>query len=143
MFYLKHNILLDKKINGENKITVKGIIMVGIDIESSTRFEHYLDEGLKRLFTENEIKYAKEYEDYLQHLTGFFCVKEAFIKALDTDIDYLQIEVLHTETGKPYINQTSYIKKILRQKNIESVDVSISHCKQFSTAVVQANEWQD
>lgn len=118
--------------------------MIGIDIESVTRFEHYLPEGLNRLFTENEMKYAKEYEDYLQHLTGFFCVKEAFVKALDADdVDYLQIEILHTETGKPYINQTPYIKKILKQKNVESVDVSISHCKQFSTAVVQANEWQD
>ncbi len=117
--------------------------MIGIDLESTTRFEHYLDEGLKRLFTPNEIKYAKEYENYLEHLTGFFCVKEAFVKALDADVDYLQIEVLHTETGKPYINETAYIKKVLKQKNIENIDVSISHCKQFSMAVVQANEWQD
>lgn len=111
--------------------------MIGVDIENITRFEHMTEEGLNRLFTKNELEYAKTYENYLEHLTGFFCVKEAFNKALDEDISYLQIEVLHKESGKPYIKITSYLRKILREKFVENIDVSIAHCKQFSTAVVQ------
>lgn len=111
--------------------------MIGIDLENTSRFEHLTDEGIKRIFTENEIKYAKEYENFLEHLTGFFCVKEAFVKAIDESIDYLQIEVLHKETGKPYINETHFIRRLMREKFLNKIDVSISHCKQFSTAVVE------
>ena len=110
--------------------------MVGIDLESTTRFEHLTDEGLKRFFTDNEIAYAKQYENWLEHLTGFYCVKEAFVKALDCEINYINIEVLHKETGKPYINETREIRKIMREKFLNVIDVSISHCKEFSTAVV-------
>ena len=48
-----------------------------------------------------------------------------------------QIEILHKESGKPYINITPYLRKILREKFVEDIDVSISHCKQYSMAVVQ------
>lgn len=115
--------------------------MVGIDLESTTRFEHLTDEGLKRYFTDNEIAYAKQYENWLEHLTGFYCVKEAFVKALDCEINYINIEVLHKETGKPYINETREIRKIMRENFLNVIDVSISHCKEFSTAVVTV-EWQ-
>lgn len=111
--------------------------MIGIDLENVARFEHLTDDGLKRIFTENEIKYAKEFENYLEHLTGFFCAKEAFVKALDCEINYINIEILHKETGKPYVNETHYIRKIMREKFLNKIDVSISHCKQFSTAVVE------
>ncbi len=111
--------------------------MIGVDLENNSRFEHYSEQGLTRIFTEAELKYAREFENWQEHLTGFFCVKEAFVKVVDEDIDYLQIEVLHKETGKPYINLTPYLKRIFRQKAVQDVDVSISHCKQFSTAVVE------
>ena len=112
--------------------------MIGVDIENLSRFEHLTEEGLQRIFTKNEIEYAKSFENHLEHLTGFYCAKEAFIKAIDEDnVDYIQIEILHKESGKPYINMTPYLRKILREKFVEDIDVSISHCKQYSMAVVQ------
>lgn len=111
--------------------------MVGVDFEELSRFEHLTEDGLKSIFTDNELKYAKEFENFLEHLTGFFCVKEAFVKAIDESVAYKQIEVLHKDSGKPYINITSYLKKILRAKGLEIVDVSISHCKQNSVAIVE------
>ena len=111
--------------------------MVGIDIEKIDRFEHWTLEGYKRIFTENEIQYASQYENKLEHFCGFFCVKEAFVKALDEDgVSYSQIEVLHTETGKPYINVTPYIQSILREHFKSRVEISISHCREYATAVV-------
>ena len=90
--------------------------MLGIDIERIDRFEHWNEEGFKRIFSKNEIEYANKFENNLEHFCGFYCVKEAFVKALDDDgIAFTEIEVLHTESGKPYLNITPYIKSILKE----------------------------
>ena len=106
--------------------------MIGI-----SRFENWTDEGYKRIFSEKEIEYANQFENKLEHLCGFYCVKEAFVKALDDDgIAFNEIEVLHLESGKPYINQTRYINSILREHFKSRIELSISHCKEYATAVV-------
>ena len=111
--------------------------MVGIDIEKINRFENWTEEGFKRIFSVKEIEYANSFENNLEHFCGFYCVKEAFVKALDDDaIAFNEIEVLHTESGKPYINQTRYINSILREHFKSRVEISISHCKEYATAVV-------
>ena len=113
--------------------------MIGIDMEKISRFENFTDEGLKRIFSEKEIEYANQFENNLEHFCGFFCVKEAFVKALDdTAIYYNQIEVLHNENGKPYINRTRYINQILKEHFCSTLEISISHCKEYATAVVLA-----
>lgn len=111
--------------------------MIGIDIEKISRFENWTLDGFKRIFSESEIEYASQFENNLEHLCGFYCVKEAFVKALDdTGIHFTQIEVLHNENGKPYINQTKYINQILKEHFKSKVEISISHCKEYATAVV-------
>lgn len=111
--------------------------MIGIDIEKIDRFEHWTMEGYKRIFTDKEIKYVEPFENKLEHYCGFFCVKEAFVKALgDDSICYSSIEVLHDENGKPFINKTEYINSILREHFKSRVEISISHCKEYATAVV-------
>ena len=112
-------------------------IMIGIDIEKINRFEEWTLEGFKRIFSEKEIEYCNQFENKLEHFCGFYCVKEAFVKALDDDgIAFNEIEVLHLESGKPYINQTRYINSILREHFKSRIEISISHCKEYATAVV-------
>ncbi len=111
--------------------------MIGIDIERIDRFEHWSEEGFKRVFSEKEIEYANSFENNLEHFCGFYCVKEAFVKALDDDgIAFNEIEVLHTESGKPYINVTPYIWSILKEHFRSRIEISISHCRDYATAVV-------
>lgn len=111
--------------------------MIGIDMEKISRFEHFTDEGFKRIFTEKEIEYAKSFEHSEERFCGFFCVKEAFVKAIDdTGINYRDIEILHTETGKPYINRTKYIESILREKHSNILECSITHMKDYASAIV-------
>lgn len=112
--------------------------MIGIDMEKISRFEHWTDEGLKRIFSKDEIKYAKTFENYLEHLCGFYCVKEALVKALDDEtITFSQIEVLHKESGKPFLNENKYLKALLKEHGVEKTEISISHCKEYAVAVVQ------
>lgn len=111
--------------------------MIGIDIERIERFEHWEEQEFKRVFSEKEIEYASQFENKLEHYCGFFCVKEAFVKALgDDSVHYSEIEVLHEENGKPYINQTRYINSILKEHFKSRIEISISHCKEYATAVV-------
>lgn len=111
--------------------------MIGIDIEKINRFENWEEEGFKRIFTKNEIEYANRFTNNLEHFCGFFCVKEAFVKALgDDSIHYSEIEVLHEESGKPYIHQTRYINSILKEHFKSRIEISISHCKEYATAIV-------
>lgn len=113
--------------------------MIGIDIENINRFEHWTEQGFKRIFSQNEIDYANQFENKLEHFCGFYCVKEAFVKALDDDgISFNQIEVLHTESGKPYLNITHYIEQIMKEHFVHRIEISISHAKDFATAVVLA-----
>ena len=49
---------------------------------------------------------------------------------------FTQIEILHTESGKPYINRTQYLNEILREHFANKIDISISHCKEYAAAVV-------
>ncbi len=121
----------------KNKIMCYNENMIGIDIEKINRFEHWTDEGYKRIFTDNEIAYARSYENYLERFCGFYCVKEAFVKALDDDrIIFSKVEILHNENGKPYINRTPYINEIIRDHFANKIEVSISHCKDYAVAVV-------
>ncbi len=111
--------------------------MIGVDIEKPDRFLAWTDKEYARIFTKQEIEYAKGYENATEHFCGFFCVKEALVKALDkTDLEFKKIEILHTDSGKPYLNFNNYVKKLLDAANFSSIQVSISHCKDYSTAVV-------
>ena len=114
--------------------------MIGIDIEATDRFLAWTDKEYSRIFTKKEIEYAKQYVNPAEHLCGFFCVREALVKALNnTEIEYKKIEVMHTETGKPYLKNNTYLKELLKTNGYSSVEISISHCKGYSTAVVLLN----
>ena len=110
--------------------------MVGIDIEKNTRFDDWTDEGLRRVFSDSEIEYTEQFVNKSEHFCGFYCVKEAIVKALDDDsISFKKFEILHTESGKPYINLTDYVKAVLREHNRHVIDISISHAKDYSTGI--------
>ena len=112
--------------------------MIGIDMEHTDRFKHWQDNEYKRIFTDKEIEYANKFYNKAEHFCGFFCVKEAFVKALDNkEITYQQIEILHTESGKPYINRTPYINTLLKEHFFNKIEISISHCKDQAIAVVE------
>lgn len=97
---------------------------IGIDIVEISRIEKSVqrDSFLKRVFTENEIAYAEN----AQSLAGIFAAKEAYFKALGTGITFplTDIEILHNENGKPYINGK------------EKCDLSISHDGGIAAATV-------
>lgn len=112
--------------------------MLGIDLENVSRFKNWTDKQFERVFSKTEIEYANKFQNKLSHFCGFYCVKEALVKALDNKkLKYNQLEVLHTNSGKPYLNLNKYLTNILKKQNLSEIEISISHSGDYAIAVVE------
>ena len=117
-------------------------ITCGTDIIEIDRIKQSIedlgDKFLKRVYTDREIEYCegKNMQRY-QHYAARFAAKEAAFKALSQylndsySIEWKDIEVENSKSGRPKLK----INKI-SMKNIESMDISISHCKKYAVATV-------
>ena len=106
-------------------------IKCGTDIIEIDRIKESIEtlgkKFLKKVYTDNEIQYceSKKTQKY-QHYAARFAAKEAAFKAIS---DCLTDEILNDETGKPNLKITG-----IDLSNIENIDLSISHCKQYAVA---------
>ena len=70
-----------------------------------------------------------------RNYAGRFAAKEAVVKALGTGlakgVEWLDIEILNDDQGKPCVNFSSKAKLLFQQP---PVHVSISHCHEYATA---------
>ena len=115
---------------------------VGIDLIEIKRIEKSIRKPrfLSKIFSPSELKYFSEKCFKPEVIAGNFCAKEAFSKAMGTGFrgfSFNEISVLRDYSGSPYISVTGGAKKILQSKNC-NVTVSISHTKEYATAVVIA-----
>ena len=117
-------------------------IKCGTDIVEIERIKDSIeklgDKFINKIFTDEEIRYceSKGKQKY-QHYAARFAVKEAAFKAVSELLDdkyslcWKDYETLNDKNGRPSINILG-----INTKHIESIDVSISHCKQYATANV-------
>ncbi|EQA36772.1 holo-[acyl-carrier-protein] synthase [Leptospira inadai serovar Lyme str. 10] len=119
-------------------------ISIGNDIVENDRIRDLLERHgerfLKRVFSETEIQYCTGRKDPVPHLSGRFCVKEAFIKAIEAGdkvaLDMREIELFGKEFGKKELVLHGKSKELFIEKGYSGVSVSISHAENYSTAVV-------
>lgn len=117
-------------------------IRTGTDIIEINRVKKAIEETDKkfceRVYTLREIDYceSKNAQKY-QHYAARFAAKEAVFKALSAildskyDIEWKDIEIRNDNYGRPYIELNEKFTKA-----IESIDISISHCKEYAVASV-------
>ena len=117
-------------------------ITCGTDIIEIERIKESIEsigeKFLKRVFTDREIKYceSKKTQKY-QHYAGRFAAKEALFKAISKQLEdkysvcWKDFEVINDNQGRPTVNLLN-----TSMDNIESIDISISHCKLYATASV-------
>lgn len=117
-------------------------IKCGTDIVEIERIKESIeklgDKFLNKIYTEEEIKYceSKGKQKY-QHYAARFAVKEAAFKAVSEQIEdkysvcWKDFETINDKNGRPSLNILG-----IKTKQIENIDVSISHCKQYATANV-------
>ena len=115
-------------------------VTCGTDIIEIERIKKAIERGgerfLNTVFTENEIKYCEERKvQRYQHYAARFAAKEAAFKAVSKEIDdsyWKMFEVIKDEKGRPEIKICCDIQ------NLESIDLSLSHCKDYAIANVVA-----
>ena len=117
-------------------------ITCGTDIIEIERIKESIEnigeKFLKRVFTDKEIEYceSKKAQKY-QHYAGRFTAREAAFKAISKilkdkySVCWKDFEVINNEQGRPYLTLYN-----VDTTKIESIDVSISHCKLYATANV-------
>ncbi|MGL4652871.1 holo-ACP synthase [Cetobacterium sp.] len=108
---------------------------IGNDIVEISRIESAISKkGFKeRVFTENEIIQIEAKGGKSESYAGRFSAKEAIAKALGTGVrgfNLIDIEILNNSLGKPEVIFLGNLK----EKNVV-VEISISHCKDYATAV--------
>ncbi len=129
---------------------LKGDIMTirsGIDIVDNRRIETLIsdkrDSFYRRLFTEKEIEYLNSRNHKISTVAGLFAAKEAVSKVIGTGIGELSwkdIEVLHEDRGRPYINIGESLKKQMDLLGINKIDISISNEEEYTMAIAIGDE---
>jgi len=108
------------------------IIGSGVDIIEVERVRKAIkkwgDSFLKRVFTDEELSYAKNRRFPFEHLAARFAAKEAVLKAFSNQkMDFKDIKILNNGDGKPFC-------QLKDQKNDIQIILSISHTKEYAVA---------
>ena len=116
-------------------------IVNGTDIVEISRIrddiEKMGDRFLNRIYTQNEIEYceSKKSQKY-QSYAARFAAKEAIYKALSKYINFeytwKDFEILNDTDGRPFV------KLNFKIDNLEDLEISLSHCKEYAVANVVA-----
>jgi holo-[acyl-carrier protein] synthase len=104
--------------------------MVGVDIVEVSRIgrlnARYGEKFLSKVFTDDEIRYARSKIKGDESLAGRFAAKEAFMKARGRRLPWKSIEVRSGDRGRPFI--------LFEGAMFEGV--SISHERSYAVSVV-------
>ncbi len=120
------------------------VIGVGIDIIDVQRVKRLLDmygdRFATRIFTSEEIDYSNGMAYPAMHFAARFAAKEAFVKALGTGfscgIKWRDIGVVNDERGRPWLILRGRALGYADEMGVEGVHLSISHTKNYASAVV-------
>ena len=113
------------------------ILGIGNDIIEIARIEKAIsnEKFIKRVYTEKEIEIIEKKGNKIASYAGRFSAKEAISKALGTgirDFNLTDIEILNDELGKPCV----IFKNKLKDRMVDmKIEISISHSKEYATAV--------
>ncbi len=120
-------------------------IRTGIDIVGNKRVERLLlnkrSSFYRRIFTEAEQDYLEMRNHNPLTAAGMFAAKEAVSKLLGTGIgpiSWKDIEILHENSGRPYINPSPVLFSVMKKMGVESIEISISNEDEFSIAIASA-----
>lgn len=114
---------------------------IGIDIVNINRIKKIIeksrDKFYEKIFTEKEINYIFKRNHKSQTIAGLFASKEAVSKVFGKgigDINWKDIEILHDNNGKPFLNINKKIKQNFKKINLSDIQISISHEKNYAIA---------
>ena len=123
------------------------VVGIGIDlafISEIQRLGSVVDGPfMRRVFTERERAYAESCEPTrAESFAGMFAAKEATFKALahtrDNLFDLRSVEILHADSGMPYIEENEVVRQAMENVGATSLLVSITDEGDLAIAIVVA-----
>lgn len=113
---------------------------LGNDIIEIARIEQSIarhgDRFLERLFSPEEQRYCGKHKNSATHFAGRFAAKEAIAKALGTgfrrELGWRDIVITNDSLGKPIVTLS---ESAAIQFNSPTIHLTISHCKNYASAV--------
>ena len=119
------------------------VIGLGIDIIEVERIESRISNNngfVELVFSDDEIAYCESQKNKFEHYAARFAAKEAFFKALSTGwvtgTLFNEIEVVHTETGKPQFKFYGNTLTTINAMQTSNISLSLTHIKTVASAVV-------
>ncbi|MFC1807057.1 holo-ACP synthase [Candidatus Omnitrophota bacterium] len=118
------------------------ILGTGVDIIEVSRIKNaairWKESFLKRIFTDNELKYSNERTTSYQHLAARFAAKEAVLKALGNGwtnrVEWKDIEVWNEKSGKPNVRLSGEVERISKKLGVDEIIISMSHTRTYAVA---------
>jgi len=121
------------------------IVGIGNDIIEIERIEKAISkEGFKnKIYTQRELENIEKRGNRTETYAGIFSAKEAISKAIGTGVrefSLTDLEILNDDLGKPYVVVSEKLDKILKTKKEDyQIEISISHSKEYATAMAIIN----
>jgi len=115
---------------------------VGIDLVEIIRIERALkrwgERFERRVFSDLEIAYCRKHVRAHVHYAGRFAAKEAFIKSIGglRGLAMKDIEIQNDGAGKPAFSMNTAVDRILKERGIRHVALSVTHTDQYASALV-------
>jgi holo-[acyl-carrier protein] synthase len=123
------------------------IIGTGIDIIEVSRVAEKIkkENGFKqKIFSPAEVEFCEGKQHKDQHYAARFAAKEAFLKAtglgLTLGYELMEIEVVNSESGKPFLQLMGNFKKQATINGWNKIHLSLSHVQAMACAVVIIEE---
>ncbi len=120
------------------------IVGTGIDIAEVPRIaaaiERYGERFLRRIFTENEIRYCESKANRIERYAARFAAKEAAMKAIGTGwrhgVAWTDVEVRREPGGRPTVAFTGKAGEFAARLGVKRAALSLSHTKEQAVASV-------
>jgi holo-[acyl-carrier protein] synthase len=123
------------------------VLYVGTDIVEIERIGKAVERHpafWDRILTTQEKEYCQAQGNPIQSLAGRFAAKEAVLKCLGLGLFRLSwhdLEIKSDHLGCPVVNFKASLEKVLAEKRIATVSLSISHCRSYAMAVAIGKGW--
>lgn len=122
------------------------VVGVGVDLVMISRIrraiDRWQDRFLKRVFTAEELVYARRRRDPAEHLAARFAAKEAALKALGTGLTmgvrWREMEVRRSRGGRPTLALTGRTGSLGAARGVRAWHVSLTHDGDYALAQVVA-----
>jgi holo-[acyl-carrier protein] synthase len=115
------------------------ILGIGIDLAEVERYrfdERQLAWFARKIYTDEEMRYAMRKRHWPERLAGFFAAKEATRKAFGHAIPWRSVGVSHERSGKPIIRLYGDAERLWSAREVRIAHLTITHSATTAAAVV-------